>query len=771
MYLSSIEIQGFKTFAKKTTIPFPKGSNEKNTLSVIVGPNGSGKSNLADAIRWCLGEQSMKQLRGKKTQDIIFSGSKGHGRSGFAEVKLSINNEDGALGVDYKEVAITRRLHRDGESDYELNGKKVRLTDIQLLLAEAGIGQRSYTVIGQGMIDHVLTASPEERKIFFDDATGVRGLQLKRHQAMNRLKRSTEHLVEIEMLVAEIEPRLRILKRQVKRLEEREKVESELREIQSLYFGNMWWQLSEGLQKSQNLRSDIAKQIQEKKTELKKGDEELSELERQYKENKSGENEELIKAQKYYRDLQQQLSKAKQKQFDAERTLELDRVRAQSNWAPLPLTEIIGELEALHGEHESHVARLRSAKQMEDVHAIADDIEKTFSKSKKLKTRLTKPNPEDFKADPAAIKSIDDAKKEVASIQKNISAAEKEIDKASKQKDSQDKSAFFDLQRSLRKIQNDLHALEQTESQHKIESARLETKLEGIEREVREDNPKLLDEIKKQRPEQPLKNAEQTRETMHRLHRKLELIGGIDEETIGDFHETKERFEFLSTQMTDLQQAISSTEKVIDELDTRIQKDGEKAFKKINEEFQKYFKVLFGGGSCSLIKLKKSDGDQEQKVALDRALESLADQEVQEIENDSIAAAALKRFKKRREHIAGIEIQATPPGKKLKSLNLLSGGERALTSIALLSAIMATNPSPFVILDEVDAALDEANTVRFANILEELQKLTQFIVITHNRATMERADLLYGVTMGDDGVSNLLSVNLTDIEEAGSARR
>ncbi|MCH8049659.1 AAA family ATPase, partial [Patescibacteria group bacterium] len=215
MYLTRLELQGFKTFAKKTAIEFPGPKNSKNALTVIVGPNGSGKSNLADAIRWCLGEQSMKQLRGKKTEDLIFSGAKGRGRAGFAEVTLTFNNENRAMDIDFAEVTITRRFYRDGDSSYLLNGKTTRLQDIQLLLADAGIGQRTYSVIGQGMIDHVLTASPEERKIFFDDATGVRGLQLKRHQSMLKLNKASENLMEVEMLLAEIEPRLRSLKRQV----------------------------------------------------------------------------------------------------------------------------------------------------------------------------------------------------------------------------------------------------------------------------------------------------------------------------------------------------------------------------------------------------------------------------------------------------------------------------------------------------------------------------------------------------------------------------
>ncbi len=768
MYLSSIQIQGFKTFAKKTTVTFPQGPNKTNTLSVIVGPNGSGKSNLADAIRWCLGEQSMKQLRGRKTADIIFSGSKGHGRSGYAEVAMTINNDDGAMQVDYREVTITRRLYRDGESEYLLNGKKVRLTDIHLLLAEAGIGQRSYTVIGQGMIDHVLTSSPEERKIFFDDATGVRGLQIKRHQSMLKLKKSTEHLVEVEMLVAEIEPRLRMLKRQMRRLEKREEVELKLSSIRSSYYGTVWWQLTDDLTASSKRQEAINKQIKEKRTELEAGDQELAAYEEQTK-NETVDQSAISKAQQEYRDKQSTLSAARKRQFEAERALELAKVQAQSTWSPLPLHEIISELESLHTVHEDLLQTLKNIQSLEELDAVTKKIETVFTRSKGLKIRLTKPNPDDYKADPTLVAAHEKTTSEVKAIEQEVKQAEKHIDAVQKEQTT-DRSVFFDMQRTLRALQTELHTLEGKKNHEEIDRARIETRLEGIEREIREETPKLLNIIRREKPESTLKDIDATRAEMHKLRHQLELIGGIDSETVEEHEQTEERYTFLNEQLKDLQQAIQATEKVIDELDTRIQKQGEQAFKKINSEFQKYFKLLFGGGSCSLIKLQ-SDKEPSQKVSLDRALESLAEEKIEELEEESLASAALRRFKKRRETVSGIEIQATPPGKKLKSLNLLSGGERALTSIALLSAIMATNPSPFVILDEVDAALDEANTIRFANILGELQKLTQFIVITHNRATMEKADLLYGVTMGDDGVSNLLSVNLTDIEDAGSARR
>lgn len=771
MYLQQLELQGFKTFAKKTSLNFSAPRGDHHALTVIVGPNGSGKSNIADAIRWCLGEQSMKLLRGKKSEDIIFSGSEGKARAGMAEVTMTINNADKAMPIDYTEVVITRRLFRDGQSDYLLNGKPVRLSDVQLLLAQAGVGQRTYSVVGQGMIDHVLTASPEERKIFFDDATGVRGLQIKRHQAMLKLQKASENLAEVEMLLSEISPRLKSLKRQVKRLEKREEVEVELRDVQNIYFGSLWQQLQDELTLVGEKLGRVEQDVQKKQQELNEGDKQLLELEKQS--TKDDASELRAKAHQAYKKAQSDLHQARQAQFEAERALELAKVKAQSTWAPLPLSHILDELKAITLDQEQAIKDLRGVNDLSALNKIADVIESIFNRSKELRTRLTKPNPEDFKPDPSLLKTIEKAKQHVHDAQRALKQSEADMDKANK-KSGSDKTEIFAFQRKLREIQTELHQTEAKCNQLNIERVRIETRIEGLEREMQEEIPHRADEIK-QSSEHKMYNAielENLRARMLNLKHQLELIGGIDEETIAEFEETKERHDFLDGQVSDIREAIRKSEKVIDELDETIQTQSEKVFKQINQEFQKYFKILFGGGSCSLIKMKQEDVQKESKVSLDRAMEALAEEKIEEQEEDeSSVSAIMKRVKHRRDQVAGIEIQATPPGKRLKALNLLSGGERALTSIALLSAIMATNPSPFVVLDEVDAALDEANTMRFANILNELRKLTQFIVVTHNRATMERADLLYGVSMGDDGISNLLSVNLSDVEETGTTRR
>ena len=345
-------------------------------------------------------------------------------------------------------------------------------------------------------------------------------------------------------------------------------------------------------------------------------------------------------------------------------------------------------------------------------------------------------------------------------------------------KEKQVRAEFIDSQRELREKQSQIHLLENERNTLRIDAARFEERQANLAREMDETMKEKAETVRSNRPAKSTSGdsthgleSHELYAEIQRLRYKLELIGGIDPETVTEYEETKKRFEFLDAQLKDLREAIASTEKIVLELDEEINKQSKKVFAQINKEFEKYFKVLFNGGSCSLIKMTKDDVNEDDDsaeeggVTPDRAFEDTGEGERDR--SDKIR----ERIAQYDDGVVGIDIQATPPGKKLKSLNLLSGGERALTSIALLSAIMAVNPAPFVVLDEVDAALDESNTMRYAAILDDLSKNSQFIVVTHNRATMEKADILYGVTMNEDGVSNLLSVKLEDVANGGTARR
>ena len=749
MFLLKLELQGFKTFAQKTTLSFlpPKGG--VSPITAVVGPNGSGKSNFSDAIRWVLGEQSLKLLRGKESQDVIFSGSEGRGRSGFAEVSMTFNNEDRTMPIDFAEVTVTRRLYRDGNSEYLLNGSAARLSDIQLLLAQANVGQRSYSVIGQGMVDHILVSSPEERKAFFDDATGVKQFQIKRHESMLKLKRTYENLAEVEMLLTEIEPRLKSLKRQVSRLQERAEVEKKLRELEHGYFGTMWWQLVDELSGVREKFGRLDIQVNKETSDVAALVEKVTAMEREEKD-KDVQDDGLVAIQKEYNETQKKRSGFRDEQFKVQKEIEMAKVRAQSNWAPLPLTKIIEGIEGV-------TLGLKGLREMKDLDAVYARIDEMLSASTTLVSRLQRPSPEDVVADPKAIARIVELGEMIAASEAELKTLEESM-KSRAVTEKQVRTELFDLQRDLRQKQQAIHLVENQRNAVAIDLARLEERQANLGRDMDEQLKEAAGDIRGRRVELTVDTAAAYPE-IQRLRYKLELIGGIDPEIVKEFEETNARFSFLDGQVGDLRSAVADTEKIIDELDEEIHKQSEKAFKKINDEFEKFFKMLFGGGSCSLVKMSREEVKLDAADDLDEAVAQLG-------ETEKIAL----RIREREDRVVGIDIQATPPGKKLKSLNLLSGGERALTSIALVSAIMAVNPGPFVVLDEVDAALDEANTFRFAGILEELAKLTQFIVITHNRATMEKADVLYGVTMGDDGVSNLLSVNLSDVTAEASAR-
>ncbi|MCX6796024.1 MAG: AAA family ATPase, partial [Candidatus Falkowbacteria bacterium] len=325
---------------------------------------------------------------------------------------------------------------------------------------------------------------------------------------------------------------------------------------------------------------------------------------------------------------------------------------------------------------------------------------------------------------------------------------------------------LFALQNDLQSSQYELNVLNNQLNEIKINSTRYETKLEDLEIEIRDELGSLREV--KERKAGELK-VEEKKEKIRQLKRQLELIGGIDVQVEKEYAETKERFDFLTNQVDDLSKAIESLEKVIKELDLIIKEQFDKEYKEIAHNFEKYFKILFNGGAAKIIKVMAEEEDPAAELESGTATELGADEPVETItekKEEGQMSAELKKIKFLQKHnatgLAGIEIQATPPGKKIKTIAMLSGGERALTAIALICAIINSNPSPFVVLDEVDAALDEANSERLAKILDELSHKTQFIVITHNRATMRRANILYGITMADDGVSKLLSIKLEE---------
>lgn len=723
--------------------------NSKKGITAIVGPNGSGKSNVADAIRWVLGEQSLKTLRGKKSEDVIFAGSDKKSRLGVAEVSLVLNNEDGEADIEMSEVVITRRIYRDGESEYLINNHQARLQDIVLLLARARFGQKNYLVIGQGMADYILRATPAERKELLDEAAGIKELQIKRQIAFNKLESSQNNLIQAEGILKEIEPRLRYLQRQTKRLAERELVEKDLRELQKKYYGKLWQSLGLRVAEFEKQYARIDEELQRKKSEQQ-------EILNRFKnlEEKTTASQEFLDWQKKYEAVLATRGQIQEKKFKLQNQLELLRVRAErvvGNGA-LAYESIIEELENLLKDQDLLISKLISAKSLEDLPVLQKLSTAAKDKTVILLNKIKNPSgtKKEFVPDPTLIKELSELDKDLQNKAREITAinqAMQELNEAEKQK----KGEIFELQRVLQAKQLEVHKVEQELNSVQIELARLETKRDGLAEEISLEMGELSSEVKLQTVLSEPILPEEIQPQIFKLKHQLELIGGIDPEIVAEHKETEERFNFLSTQITDLQKAIVDVVATITDLDKVMKTKRDDAMHKINEEFNHFFQILFNGGSAKLIMIYE---------------DPTKDEELEEDSEEKEVSQAKDLIEQTGEPIlVGIDIQATPPGKRIKDINILSGGERALASVALICAILSYSPSPFVVLDEVDAALDEANTMRLAEIIDQLSARTQFIVITHNRSTMNKAQILYGVTMGDDGVSRLLSVKLAEAEK------
>ncbi len=1089
MYLEKLEIQGFKSFANKNKLIFPGLiDGERRGLTAIVGPNGSGKSNVADSVRWALGEQSLKMIRGKKSEDVIFSGSDKKGQLGMAEVSLCLNNAEAVknklalpetiekesdldqLILSCPEITITRRIYRSGESEYLLNNNRVRLSDIQMLLAKANFGQKTYSVIGQGMVENFLNTSMAERKDFFDEATGVKQFQIKRDSALNKLESSYENLQQVEMLLAEIRPRLKSLTRQVEKLKHRDEISNNLHTMQLNYYGFLWQDINQKLDQAnkrflelektkielerkseklndelnkiratdnfreinelqprlkelENQRNQLQKQLAKRQAELELQLESQGQFDVSWLNNKQGElsaklenisseiasllklenkqeeaalNSELsvintalekanearrqidkIETEKtiYFKqisnlevvveanlevqgqfdvswlnnkndELNAELHNLKQEIVDLKnannREREIDQAK-KLNSIQENLSRLNKELENLNqalrksgkdeGQNEA-ISRLIDAflKQLEEIEAESDlekikklisnakaDFHKKITKlingldddklnqikeiqseiiglseakqriqedlnnerlrlstlnerlrlleekdlqlSREIKDIQAKLEKAQVKFDASQleaekkelhkkIQSLDkgqnlllasaqtnewlekkqivnnkiaDARlrastlaerlrllqadeaqteKEIADIKNKLIKSQTKFDaseietekKAVSEKlatlnqeisnlekqlaqfnaaQEKEKGQMFECQKAIQSLQQNLNTILGDLNDLKVEATRQETKLEDLEANIRNDELNI-GEIKNHQLTSTEITIERWQKDINHHKFQLEQIGGIDPETEKEFSETKERYDFLAAQTSDLNQAVKSLEEIIYELDLNIKGRFDQEFKVISEKFNDYFKILFNGGSAKISKVMLEDIDKE---------ETKNNQNNTNGENGNINAGLtpaeaeiknendekLKRIRFLKKHnavgLAGIEIQATPPGKKIQTVSMLSGGERALTAIALISAIISANPSPFVVLDEADAALDEANSERLAKILDDLSNRTQFIVITHNRASMRRASVLYGVTMESDGVSKLLSVKLDDLKK------
>ncbi|OHA15558.1 MAG: hypothetical protein A3H57_01915 [Candidatus Taylorbacteria bacterium RIFCSPLOWO2_02_FULL_43_11] len=757
MYLKNLEISGFKSFAKKTILDFSR------PITAVVGPNGSGKSNVAESFRFVLGEQSVKSMRGKRGEDLIWNGGDGEmPRANRASVKITFDNSRRLMNLDFDDVILERVVYRDSISEYLINGTVVRLKDIIELLAGAHIGSSGHHIISQGEADHILIANPRERKEMIEDALGLKIYQYKKRESERKLEKTKENIAQVESLRREITPHLKFLKKQVEKIEKTLELKAELKNLYRQYIKREFVYLVEMAERVSNEKRTPEDKLKSIESEL--GDvknllssspgldqkrEELLSIEGKLNSARGRREEIMISIGR----LEGELGSLKRMAEKAERETQ------KSDDTPVPLSKI----EELKQSIEKELSGAESLSGIENARLIFGRIRELVKNFIDTFKKTPTGNVEAYRSEIDALfgkqkgleEELQKVKDEESGFYKEYGRIREQIE-SEKDKSRDAERRMFELMGLQKEAYAELSLLKDKESKIAILKDEMEREIrEGamlVGREIlnysNEDCPSLeggAPITKEQIIAEPRNLQEERLRVIQKIKVRVEDAGmGGGDDVLKEYKEVSERETFLTNELSDLEKSSASLVNLIDDLDKKLEVLFKEGVVKINAQFESFFGLMFGGGKASIKvveEVKTSKRKEEDGVEMD---EILAFQQGEEEEEERPQS--------------GIEIDVKLPRKNIKGLEMLSGGERALTSIALLFAISQVNPPPFIILDETDAALDEANSKKYGDMIVNLSKLSQLILITHNRETMSRAGALYGVTMGQDGVSRLLSV-------------
>ena len=979
MYLKEIKAQGFKSFADKINLEFTKGING------VVGPNGSGKSNVVDAIRWVLGEQSVKSLRGDGTMtDVIFSGSKSRNPMNVASVTIVFNNEDKFIPLSYDEVELKRRVYKDGTNEYFLNGERVRLKDITNLLLDTGIAKESFNIISQGQIEAIISSKPENRRVIFEEASGVLKYKRRKEEAIKKLDKTHDNKNRINDIIRELEERIEPLKIESEKAIEYTDIKSKLENLDIALITeditNLNFEYKTNKEILENLNKELLKavastskdeaEIEKYKVKIAKIDEEIKIMQSkvieltEISENLNSRRMILTERKKYEVDdtklhdniinlkekslsleneinsfkseasyLEKDIKELEEKKNMQTKTIEktkkekeniqnklTEKIRQTHSISikidtlkenvenggslPLPVKSVLGnpKLSGIHNAlgnlieteekyslaistalgymtnniivddeysakeainylknigratffplniikpkyiDESTLEIIKQAQGFIDIASnlvkyeniykniilnqlgniiITDNLDSATNISKKInnkykivtldgeiihvggsmtggkqvknrniisdkydlenaiktKEKLLKETKEYeniinemdnklkeiedkiYLLDKEKLlkndeinnknKQIENIIKEIDRINSDIKSTENLLNGVLSKEEEETIEKYYaslktkdmatkELQNLIKEKENLNESLEEYELSLKKENSdytsktekvktleislnRLDVKLDNLLNTLTENYSMTYDKAKENYKLDI--DYSRAKNEVSKLKKVLKDIGIVNLAAPEEYKNVSERYEFLINQINDLDNAENTLLEIISEMDKVMIKEFKESFNKINEHFKETFKEMFKGGKAEL-KLTEPNNILE----------------------------------------TGVEIIASPPGKKLSSISLLSGGEKTLTAISLLFAIIKSKPSPFCVLDEVEAALDEANVDTFGKYLQTLKTKSQFIIITHKKKTMEYADLLYGITMQESGVSKLVSVKLEEIK-------
>ncbi len=853
MEFKKIQLNGFKSFAEKTTFIIEDG------LTGIVGPNGCGKSNIVESLRWCMGETSAKSMRGSGMEDVIFSGTSNKPSKNIAEVTINISNENKDGPIQYKNlenIEIRRKIEKDKGSKFYINGKEVRAKDAQMFFADLSTGAHSPSIISQGRIGALVTAKPTDRRAVLEEAAGIAGLHVRRHEAELRLGAAENNLKRADELRRQQERQLLNLKKQAEEATKYKTISEEIKKIEAgLYylrlkdidheikleneineeadgevqkFNDKINELENKIQEETNRVNpvrdknyEILSKVQRLNLELKSLDDENDRIEKEIENIKSSlktieedtdrEKSIIIDAnsnEKRLKEEKQELIEIDSKYYDTEKQSNADLEVAKNdlkneqekvdnllkNFSSESLKKNLHTINEVKSNIDKIIQLLNSNnssealvvletckttlnflvqtinenddhKKISDISSKNETIKKLqevyadiYSKNQNLKKESIKRS--------ERVKTID---KEIDSWRNLLKNSEKMVQELRERKNKLN-FKFTELEKqpqsqaekkgqiseNLRLSENEKNENEtlieeidkkindHREELDKVKESSIEIRerkassgatieglnkrrndlLERIDTELNLNENNIL-EYSNLDKEEEFPDAVSQEEMLDEKKREREKLGSVnlraDEETTKYETEIKK----METDRQDLVQAITKLKESINELNQKGRERLLEAFERVNRKFNEVYTKLFNGGNA---KLELVDSDD----PLD----------------------------------AGLEMLVSPPGKRLQSITLLSGGEQALTALSLIFAVFLSNPSPICVLDEVDAPLDDANVTRFCNLLDELTKITQtrFIIVTHHALTMSKMNKLYGVTMPEKGISQLVAVDLQKAE-------
>ncbi len=794
MEFKKIQLNGFKSFADKTNFLIEKG------LTGIVGPNGCGKSNIVESLRWVMGETSAKSMRGSGMEDVIFSGTSNKASKNIAEVSISVSNEKNEGPIQYREldeIEIRRKIEKDKGSKFYINNKEVRARDTQMFFADLSTGAHSPSIISQGRIGALVTAKPADRRAILEEAAGISGLHVRRHEAELRLSAAENNLKRADELRRQQERQLANLQKQAEEATKYKNISDEIKKIEAgLNYlklleidkeirveNEINTEAEEEVSGYNNKISEFEKTIKfetEKVTPLReKNIENLSKIQRLNLELQSLDEEntriqeEIENIKKSLQTLDEDISREKgiiidansnEKRLKEEKNdlIEIDskyyETEKQSN------EDLNVSKNKLKDEMEN-IKTLISSKQNDEalnaLNSFENIIEKyadSYSKNHNIKKESVKRN-----------ERINIIKKEIESWKNLLSNSEKMVNELTERKNKfNSQLEKLDSRPKIQaekkgKISENLRISDQektdnekiiNETDEKIETLR--TKLNEIQeqsiqiRERKASSGATIEGLKKRKNDlidrinselnlteenilensnlnglEELPNPVDQEDLLDKKKQEREKLGSVNLKADEETSRYEEEINKMEQDRADLVTAIIKLKESINELNQKGRERLIEAFDKVNRKFNEVYTKLFNGGNAKL-----------ELVDSDDPLE------------------------------AGLEMLVSPPGKRLQSITLLSGGEQALTALSLIFAVFLTNPSPICVLDEVDAPLDDANVTRFCSLLDELTKITdtKFIIVTHHALTMSKMDRLYGVTMPEKGISQLVAVDLQKAE-------